>query len=94
MNLERILSALVENRSRATIDAVAELSGETADELARMLAADPERAHCVVLQDDDKFGAPDGPAYVAAEIDVPVIIRDATRLRMLVLATELTASIP
>ncbi len=94
MNLERILSVLDENKTHATVDAVAELTGEPVSEVAETLLADPERARWVFMRDDNKIGAPAGPDYVAAEINVPIVIRDATRLRMLVLATELTATIP
>ena len=94
MKLERILTALDENRSYATAGAVAELTGTPARELASELLGDPQRAKWVIPENDTRVGAPCGPAYVAAGIDVPVVIRDATRLRMLVLATELTARIP
>ncbi len=51
MKLERILSALDQNRIRATIDAVAGLAGSGTDELMPLLAADTARARWVVSSD-------------------------------------------
>lgn len=92
MKLTRILSTLNENRIRATVDAVLELADMASDELMRDLADDPERARWVVSQDSCAPVIPNGHEHLAVVGENPVIIRDAARLRLLVMATELTAS--
>ena len=94
MKLERILKALNENRIRATASAVAELAGVSSTDLEASLSDDSRRACWVVTQDAHLPVTPVSREQVSAVSDNPMVIQDATRLRVLVLATELTANIP
>lgn len=94
MKLARILSALDENRVRATVDAVAELADVSAGNLPELLAADHDRAGWVVTPESYRSVTSNGHEHDSSASDNPTVIRDAKRLRLLVLATELTASIP
>lgn len=91
MKLTRILSTLSENRIRATVDAVLDLADMGSDELMKDLAADPERARWVVSADSYTPVIPNGHEHLSMVGENPVVIGDAARLRVLVVATELTA---
>lgn len=91
MKLTRILNTLDENRIRATFDAVAELADLGADELMTTLAADPERARWVVSADASGPVIPNGQEQLPAVDQNPIVIGDVARLRVLVIATELTS---
>ena len=94
MELSRILSVLNENQIRATIDAVAELADASAGDILEALTADPVRARWVVASETFCPVIPNGHEHGIPGNGNPIVIRDAARLRGLVLATELTASLP
>ena len=94
MKLSRILFVLNENQIRATIDAVAELADASAGDILEALMADPARARWVVESESFAPVVPNGHEHQVPVNGNPIVIRDAGRLRGLVLATELTASLP
>ncbi len=94
MELERILSVLNENRIRATIDAVAGLADVSAGEIMEALIANPAAARWVVASESWLPIVPNGHDHGTPVDENPIVIRDIPRLRGLVLATELTGSLP
>lgn len=90
MDIAAIIDTLVDNRIRATYEAVADLVGIDIISLRRELGPCGPDMSWIVASDTGRPACCPDTSLADGLFDNPVIIRDAARLRFLVKASDMT----